>query len=137
MRVTKNDVDKWLADALEHMYDYSYLGTHALAHLTAVDRFVIHDQTPRTHVDRGRALSKLLLIAIVELERTGEPSNVGHESRYYAILCQEYKEGRENREVAYNLVISERTFYRERRRAVHSLAQVVWDIEHEGKQAER
>jgi hypothetical protein len=131
MRVTKSDVDKWLADALEHMYDYSYLGTHPLAHLNVVDRFVIHDQSPLTHVDRGRAVSRLLQAAIAELARTGEPSNVGRESRYYAILYQEYQEGRENREIALNLSISERTFYRERKRALRSLAQVVWDIGHD------
>jgi hypothetical protein len=129
MKVTRNEIDKSLADALEHMYDYSYLGTHRLAYLHAVDRLAAHDQTPFTHVDRGRALSKLLQVAIAELERTDEPANVGHESRYYSILVQEYREGRENSEIAFNLNISERTFYRERRRAVQALSQVVWDME--------
>jgi len=131
MSVTKSDLDRLAPDALHHLYDFSYLGTHPLAHLRVVARMTAHDHPPLTHVDHGRALSKVLQIAIDELKPTGEPANVGHETRFYAILYQEYREGKQNREIALNLSVSERTFYRDRRRALHALAQIVWDMENE------
>jgi hypothetical protein len=129
MSLTKGDIERWLADALERLYDYSYLGQHVLSHLRVVSRMTVHDETPLTHVDRGRALSKALLVALDELKPSGGPANVGRESRFYDILSLEYREGRENADVALSLAISERTFYRDRRRALHALAQVVWEME--------
>ena len=98
--MTKSEIGQWLPDALEHLYDYSYLGTHPLSQLRCVARLIVRDQTPLTHVDRGRALSRALQIAIDELKPEDEPANVGHEKRFYAILNQKYREGRENREIA-------------------------------------
>lgn len=129
MSLTEHDVEKLLPDALEHLYDYSYLGMHPLAQLRCVGDLVVHDQTPLTHVDRGRALSKVLHIAIDELKPGDRPDNIGSEARFYTILHQEYCEGRENHEVAAELAISERTFYRDRRRALQALAQIVWEME--------
>jgi hypothetical protein len=135
MSLTKSEmkltIEKHLPDALEHLYDFSHLGTHPLAHLHIVSNLLIHDQTPLTHVDRGRALSKALHIAIDELKPSDEPANVGHEGRFYHILHQAYREGKENHEIALDLAISERTFYRDRKRALCALAQVVWDMESE------
>ncbi len=129
MSLTKKDVEKWLPDALHHLYDYSYLGTHPLAYLNIVQPAIVHNHTPLTHVDRGRALSKVLQTAIDELKPDSEPASVGHETRFYAILCQAYREGKENAEIALNLSVSERTFYRDRKRALHSLMQIVWEME--------
>lgn len=129
MSLTLSDVEKFAPDAVEHLYDFSYLGTHPLAALRIVAAANIHDHTPSTHIDRGRALSKVLQVAIDELSPTGEPANVSRESRFFALLFQAYREGKENREIAITLSISERTFYRERLRALHALAQILWDME--------
>jgi hypothetical protein len=131
MSLTKSEIEKHLPDAVEHLYDFSHLGAHPLAHLRVVSTMIVHDHTPLTHVDRGRALSKALQVAIDELKPGDEPAGFGHEGRFYRILYQAYREGKENREIALELAISERTFYRDRKRAVHALAQIVWDMENE------
>lgn len=129
MSLTMSDVEKLVPDAMEHLYDFSYLGTHPLAHLRVVATMTSHDHTPLTHVDRGRSLSKALQAAIDELKPDNEPAMVGSETRFYTLLYQAYHEGKENHEVALDLSISDRTFYRERLRALRALAQIVWDIE--------
>ena len=130
MSLTISDIERHLPDALEHLCDYSHLGDHPLSHLRIVDTLLVHDQTPLTFVDRGRAVSKMLHIAIDEM-RPDSDAEVGHEARFYQILAQAYCQGHENSQVARDLAISERTFYRERRRAIHALGHVVWDMESE------
>ncbi len=129
MDMQSNEMEAWVADALEHLYDFSYLGTHPLANLRAVDKALVQDQTPLTHVDRGRALSKVLQIAIDELKPMDKPDDIGREAHFYAILSEAYRQGRENRDIALQLSISERTFYRDRRRALQALAHVLRDME--------
>jgi hypothetical protein len=129
MSLPLSDIERLLPDALERLYEYSHLGAHPLVTLSCVAALVIHDQTPLTHVDYGRALSKALQAAIDEMKPDGAPADIGHEARYYRILVEAYREGRENSEVAANLAISERTFYRERRRAIQALAKIVWDMD--------
>lgn len=129
MSLTASDIERWLPDALHHLHDYSLLGTHPLVHLRAVAPLVVHDRTPLTHVDRGRALSRLLQTAIDELLPDVESAGLGRETHFHAILSQAYREGKENREIAANLAISERTFYRELKRALAALAQILWDME--------
>jgi len=73
----------------------------------------------------------MLHIAIDEMKPGTEPAEVGREARFYHILAHAYGEGKENSQVARDLAISERTFYRERRRAIQALARVVWDMENE------
>ena len=135
MDITQRELETCLADALEHLYDYSYLGVHRLAQLRSVSRLIVHDRTPLTHVDRGRAVSKTLQIAIAELKPQDEPPTVGHETHFYAILHQEYCEGKENSAIALDLSISERTFYRDRARALRCLARIVWEMEQEAETA--
>ena len=129
MDMYSNEMENWVADALEHLYDFSYLGTHPLANLRVVDKTLVRDQTPLTHVDRGRALSKVLQIAIDELKPVDKPDDVGREARFYSILYEAYRQGKENQDIALRLSISERTFYRDRRRALQAVAQVLRDME--------
>lgn len=130
--MTKDEIEKLLPDALGHFYDFSYLGTHPLAQLSVISRLIVHDQTPLTHVDRGRALSRALQVAVDELKPNEGQARNGREARFYSILHQEYCEGKENSEVALNLAISERTFYRDRKRALRTLAQILTDMESQG-----
>jgi hypothetical protein len=129
MSLTMSDVEKLVPDAMEHLYDFSYLGMHPLAHLRVVAAVPTHNHAALTHVDRGRALSKVLQAAIDELKPEAQLSPVGRETRFYPLLYQAYHEGKENHEVAMALSISDRTFYRERLRALRALAQLLWDVE--------
>lgn len=131
MGLTINEIESHLADALEHLHDHAYLGEHPLSHLRVVDALLVHDQTPLTFVDRGRALSRALHIAIAEMKPDDETDGMGHDARLYYILANAYGQGLENSQVARDLAISERTFYRERRLAVHALAHVLCDMESE------
>jgi len=51
MSLTARETETLLADVLEHLYDYSYLGAHPLGRLRIVDTLLVHDQTPLTHVE--------------------------------------------------------------------------------------
>src|SRR5438045_8790240 len=51
-------------EALEHLWDYSYLGSHPLASLRLTRRYLANGKGHETHIDRGMAVSRLLQDAI-------------------------------------------------------------------------
>ena|SRR5437762_3171958 len=115
-------------EALEHLWDYSYLGAHPLASRPFTRSYLANGKGRETHIDRGMALSRLLQDAIQKLKalQLRKPSS---EARLYDILYQAYVEGEKNPDVARRLDISERTFYRERRRAIVVLTSVLAEME--------
>jgi hypothetical protein len=70
-------------DALRRLYDYSYLGEHALAQLLVVQmRLEGQELGFVTHIDRGKALSQILVQAIQKLRPEGpEPKSLNVPSR--------------------------------------------------------
>jgi hypothetical protein len=125
------EFNELVEDALRHIGDYSYLGQHKLASLEVVSALVDcveYDQV--THLDRGRALHKLLTTCIDKLNPSGSrPDPPTREWRAYVILQDCYVEGMRNRDVMNLLYISEATFHRARRRAVKAVARAVGDME--------
>jgi hypothetical protein len=126
-------------DALRRIHDFSYLGGHALAALAVVAwRLEGRDEDFVTHIDRGKALSQVLVQALDKLRPDG-PEPARHEvppRKWYqfVILHAAYVEGELNRDVMSRLYISEGTFNRTRRRAIRGLARALREMEHEARQ---
>lgn len=121
-------------DALRRLHDYSYLGEHALARLQVVTRELEgRDAQFVTHIDRGKALSKILRQAIDKLRPPGQepsPRSVpSQEWHPFLVLHSAYVEGVPNRDIMSWLYISEGTFNRTRRRAVRSVAKALQEME--------
>lgn len=117
-------------DALRHLYDYAYLGEHALARLEAIDPYLGNRDGVITHLDRGRALGQLLIDVIDRLRPPGaQPRELTREWTQYTILHDAYVLGEPNRDIMSRLYVSESGFNRARRRAVRGVAQAVAEME--------
>ena len=122
-------------DALRHINDYPYLGEHALAKLRVVDRAMNQRATdsPATFVERGKAVSQILLAMLDELKPESAPPKSSQvaprEWHLYLVLHDSYVLDVPNRDVMSKLYISEGTFNRTRRRALRALAKALAEYE--------
>jgi hypothetical protein len=125
-------------DALRHLHDFSYLGEHELAQLKVVDwELARHDHQFLTHIDRGKALSEVLVRAVGKL-RPGGPEPAPHsvpprEWQPYVILYDAYVLGELNRDIMSRLYVGEGTFNRTRRRAIRAVARALQEMEKEAQ----
>jgi hypothetical protein len=92
-------------------------------------RELVAGESVVTDIDRGRALWGLLREAMDRLRPANSEPEPTPAWRLYAIAEGVYVRGKSAKEMAVELGISPRTFYRERRAAVEALATVVWQIE--------
>src|SRR3989442_764662 len=60
--------DRLVEEALEHLWDYSYLGSHPLASARLARSYLANGKGRETHIDRGMAVSRLLQDAIQKLK---------------------------------------------------------------------
>jgi GAF domain-containing protein len=119
-----------IEDALRHLYDYAYLGEQELADLTVTGTYVEGEVEVVTNLDRGRALSQMLVDVIEKLRPPGPiPTLPAREWEQYTILHDAYVIGTLNREIMAKLYISESSFNRARRRAVRGVARAVAEME--------
>lgn len=119
-----------IEDALRHLYDYAYLGEQELADLTVTGTYVEGEVEVVTNLDRGRALSQMLVDVIEKLRPPGPiPALPAREWEQYTILHDAYVIGTLNREIMAKLYISESSFNRARRRAVRGVARAVAEME--------
>ena len=120
-------------DALRRLHDYAYLGEHALARLRIVDRCLAGDEEVVTHLDRGKALSEVLIQALEKLRPAGEEPGLHdvppREWHAYLILHGAYVRGALNRDLMSWLYVGEGTFNRTRRRAVRAVAKALQEME--------
>lgn len=132
-------------DALRHLYDFAYLGEHALANLQIVNVYIPQATTVDneatalgpTHLDQGKGLHALLVYALQQLRPAGaEPaaSAVPPRDWYnYMILYGSYVQGELTRDIMAKLYIGEGTYNRTRRRALHSVAKMIVEMEKQVK----
>jgi GAF domain-containing protein len=116
-------------DALRNMTSLTYLGNHALAHLSAVTaRLPAHGAT---HLDRGRALYQVLAETIDKLGPEGKRPRdpIPREWYPYIILHDAYVEDQPNRDIMARLYISEGTFNRTRRVALRAMTRLLEERE--------
>ena len=120
---------KSLEDALRHLHDFAYLGNMELSTLAIVDEEMPTGKI--THIDRGKSLNKVLLMAMEKLKPDGElteepPPRLWHA---YKILHDAYVKEEKNMDIMSNLYISQGTFNRTRRTAIRSLTQALREME--------
>jgi hypothetical protein len=116
--------------ALRHLYDYAYLGEHELAGLHIVQQRLVEHVGVITSLDRGRALSQVLVDVIEKLRPPGaQPKPLTREWEQYIIVHDAYVLGELNRDIMNKLYISESSFNRARRRAVRGVARAVEEME--------
>ncbi len=130
MPVDVNDrqFESRVAGALEHLWDFSYLGKHPLSKLKIVKQRLAQ-QAHSIHLDTGRAVSEILRAAIETLKPTDGQSDFSREKHYYTILTKAYVEGVANRLVAESIHVGERTLYRYNIKAIQAVAQILRDWE--------
>ena len=121
-------------DALRRLHDFAYLGEHPLARLRAVEqRLHLHKETPVTFIERGKALSEVLLQALNQLRPSGvAPGRHDVPPRewfQFIILHDSYVLDEPTRNTMSRLYIGEGTFNRTRRRALGALAKSLAETE--------
>jgi GAF domain-containing protein len=111
-----------IESALRNLFDFAYLGNHPLAQRLSLQRYLPGGEV--THLERGRALHNRIADAIEHFRpRPDQPSDPPPREWYpYLILRSAYLDGTPNRDIMARLYISEGTFNRTRRAAVHALA---------------
>ena len=132
---SETEATSQVEDALRHLYDYPYLGEHPLAQLRVIRTHLdVQDTAFVTHLDRGRALQKTLLMAIEKLKPSSlRAAPPGREWHQYVILHDCYVLGKPNRDVMSDLYIGEGTFNRARRRAVRGVARALAEMERQAR----
>jgi hypothetical protein len=122
-------------DALRRLHDYPALGEHPLARLALVRRRLAVSQADGagTHIDRGKALYRVLVEAIDKLRPEGVPPNPHsvppREWHQFTILHDSYVLDEPNRDIMSRLYIGEGTFNRTRRRALQGVARALQEME--------
>jgi hypothetical protein len=131
-------------DALRHLHDLAYLGSHTLSGLAVVawrlDEARAAGRASQfvTHLDQGKMLNQVMVQALAKLRPDGaEPAR--HEIpprtwHQYLILHGAYVEGEMNRDIMSRLYISEGTFNRTRRRALRGVSLALREMEREAQQ---
>lgn len=139
--IAERDFVSLVEDALRRLYDFPYLGEHALAQLQIVNWHLAgRKEAFVTHIDRGKALDEVLLRALHKLRPGGaepKPDRVPpREWHQFIILYDSYVLGKLTRDIMSRLYISEGTFHRTRRRAVRGVAKALQEMERQARQKE-
>lgn len=126
--------ERQVEEALEHLFDFSYLGNHPLSLLACVQPYLPKDGR-LSHLDRGRALHLTLREAINRLRPDASVEAASDAARFYSVLDLAYVKGESNESAANHLQISVRTFYRARHRAIQIVTQILKDWQANGRPA--
>lgn len=118
--IDKDAFIQHVQDAYRHLYDLVYLRNHPL-----VD-YLIQDRTSSIK-DRAWLLHHELLRIIDELETDPSAQPFSPAWRRHRLLVMRYIEGVAPQEIADELNISRRHFYREQDGAVMALAELLWE----------
>jgi hypothetical protein len=126
-------LESQVEDGLRRLYDFSYLGEHALAKLRVVYTHLGKERADLSFIDYGKAVSEILLQTVQKLRPVGdEPKGQQvppREWHQFIILHDSYVLGEPNRDIMSRLYISEGTFNRTRRRALRSVTRVLDEME--------
>jgi CheY-like chemotaxis protein len=125
--LAKETFAEQVKDALLHLYDVAYLPRLELAYILTEDRSL-------SWQERAQGLRRTLVRAIERLDPGSHLSPRARERRSYTILSSRYARSMQTREVMEELAISERQYWREHRKALDALTDLLW--EEYGKQAQ-
>jgi hypothetical protein len=115
--------------ALRNLNDYAFLGDSALAGLNIVKMRLPPGEV--THLERGKVVQSILMETLEKLcpQRTSPHDPPPREWHPYLVLHEAYCEEKPKRDIMLQLYISEGTFNRTRRSAIHSIARVLSEME--------
>lgn len=121
-------------DALRKLHDLAHLGDHPLAKLCVVEQRLQQRQEPAAgFIERGKVVSEILVQALNQLRPNssppGEKQVPPRDWHPFIILYDSYVLDTPNRDIMSRLYISQGTFNRTRRRALHSVAQTLAESE--------
>jgi hypothetical protein len=118
--------ERMVEQCLQRLSDYTQLGQSALGAELLIEG--------ETHIERGKAVREALLRAIDSLRpagpRPGGTQSVPREWHAYMILHDAYVEDVPNRDIMIKLYVSEGTFNRQRRKALHAVARALLEARH-------
>jgi len=108
-----------LQECLQRLYDYSFLESHNLARILPGDSI---------DGDRVEALRELIIQGIERLRPGDGIPFHAKAARSYNILNLRYVLQQETLDVAQQLALSYRQFYREHNKAIHMLSRILWNF---------
>ncbi|MDI7275734.1 MAG: response regulator [Anaerolineae bacterium] len=120
MGLSRERFAEQVKDALQHIYDPAYLPQLELTRLLAGDGDL-------TWQERSQRLRRILIGAIERLDPGPQLPLRARERRTYAILSACYVRSMTAQAVMEELAISERQYWRERRKAIEALVQQLWE----------
>ncbi|MCS7219749.1 MAG: hybrid sensor histidine kinase/response regulator [Anaerolineae bacterium] len=120
MELTKEAFAEQVKEALSHLYDVAYLPRLELTYLLTGDGNLSWNE-------RAQALRHILIQAIERLDPGETLSLRARERRSYAILFGRYARSMTSQDVMEELAISERQYWREHRKAVEALVDLLWE----------
>lgn len=112
--------DKWVHEALTHLYDTPYLQTHPL-----VDCLPRGEAEP--HLPRSQRLRRTLLEAIESMRPPSGTPAQSPDWRGYRILELRYIEGLSPAEVMKRMALARSQYFHEQGRVIDSLTSSLWD----------
>lgn len=122
---------KTLEAILDHLNDARYLDESRLRQWQIVSRKLTNGQDTSS-TERGMVVRKVLIEAYERMRGTGGRSDAAEDWRFYNILHYTYFKPpyrMTKEQIATNLGISTRTYYRERSEAIEALRRVLLDME--------
>ena len=128
--MVRDDLVKWVKEALTHYWGGPKLTTSPLMHLR-----VVQDLLDKNDENPANALRAILRQGIDQVRPMGERRFTG-EWILYNILEMKFMEGRKVREIAMRLALSEADLYRKQRVAIEYVANAISDMEQKARKEE-
>ena len=125
--ITFHEFTQQVTELYQHLYDLVYLRTSPLVNLLVKDPSL-------NNKEKGWKLHTLLLNAIEELNPGTEAPAFSREWRRYRLMKYRYNEGLDAQNVATEIAVSRRQYYREHQAAIEAIAEVLW--QQAGQQSE-
>jgi CheY-like chemotaxis protein len=110
----------YVGDAYEHLYDLVYLRAHPLIGILAL-------APSQPAKKQARALHHVLVEAIDELDPGPQTPAFSNEWRRHRLLMLRYVKGLNPQQVADQIVLSLRHYYRVHKTAIQAIAAILWD----------
>jgi CheY-like chemotaxis protein len=118
--LSETEFIRQVADAYGHLYDLVYLRTHPL-----INALIPLPSLSRK--EKALQLHRILLDVIEELQPGPQVPILSRQWRRHRLMVLRYVKALDSRDVADQLTISRRHYYREHKIAIEALADILWE----------